>query len=115
MTSLSRRAFNRSMVHFTTGAAATSVVPDLVQSGVAHAFQSGGTANGNTDALASLTLADVSAQIRARTVTSTQLVNACLARIDVYAPKLNAFITVMRDQALARAKALDEEQRAGKL
>ena len=43
------------------------------------------------------------------------MVNACLARIDVYNPKVNAFITVMRDAGLAQAKTLDAEQRAGKL
>jgi aspartyl-tRNA(Asn)/glutamyl-tRNA(Gln) amidotransferase subunit A len=48
-------------------------------------------------------------------VTSVALVNACLGRIDVYQPKLNAFITVMREQALARARVLDDEQRAGKV
>ncbi|MSO53349.1 MAG: hypothetical protein CK533_08985 [Acidobacterium sp.] len=44
-----------------------------------------------------------------------ELVNACLGRIDVYNPKVNAFITVMREAALAQARTLDEEQRAGKL
>ena len=68
-----------------------------------------------SDALAALTLADASARIRAGTVTSTELVNACLARIDIYNPKVNAFITVTRDAALAQAKILDAEQRAGRL
>jgi aspartyl-tRNA(Asn)/glutamyl-tRNA(Gln) amidotransferase subunit A len=67
------------------------------------------------DTLAGLTLAEASARMRAGSVTATDLVTACLARIDVYEPKLNAFITVMRDAALARAKVLDAEQRAGKL
>ena len=44
-----------------------------------------------------------------------ELVNACLGRIDVYNPRVNAFITVMREAALAQARTLDEEQRAGKL
>jgi aspartyl-tRNA(Asn)/glutamyl-tRNA(Gln) amidotransferase subunit A len=114
MTSLSRRAFNRSVIRLATGAAAVGGASQINRSSVARAFQ-GAAGGGSPDALAQLTLADVSAKIRARTVTSTQLVNACLARIDVYGPKINAFITVMRDQALARAKALDEEQSAGKL
>jgi len=67
------------------------------------------------DALAGLTLSDVSARIKAGTVTSAELVNACLARIDIYNPKVNAFITITRDQAIAQAKALDAEQRAGRL
>src|SRR5439155_11286342 len=62
-----------------------------------------------------LTLSEVSGRIKAGMVTSTELVNACLSRIDVYNPKVNAFITVTRDLALTQAKALDAEQRAGKL
>src|SRR5947209_17292360 len=62
-----------------------------------------------------LTLAEASARIRARTVTPTQLTEACLARIQTYNPKLNAFITVMREQALAQARELDAEQKAGRL
>src|SRR5579864_6694008 len=65
--------------------------------------------------LADLSLAEASARIRARTVTPIQLVQACLARIEVYNPKLNAFITVMREHALAQARELEAEQRNGKL
>src|SRR5262245_45149239 len=43
------------------------------------------------DSLAALTLADASARIKAGTVTSTDLVTACLARIETYNPKINAF------------------------
>ena len=65
-------------------------------------------------ALASLSLAEAASRIRSRQVTPTQLVQACLERIHTYNPKLNAFITVMREQALAAARELDQEQRAGK-
>jgi len=68
-----------------------------------------------TDNLAFLTLAEASARIQAGSMTSVDLVNACLARIDVYNPKLNAFITVTKEAALAQARALDAEQRAGRL
>jgi aspartyl-tRNA(Asn)/glutamyl-tRNA(Gln) amidotransferase subunit A len=64
--------------------------------------------------LTSLTLAEAAARIRAGTVTSVQLTEACLARIAIYDPKLDAFITVMKDQALAQAKQLDTEAKAGK-
>src|SRR5687768_16778399 len=67
------------------------------------------------DALAWLTLAQASEKIRSRAVSPTELVKACLERIEVYNPKLNAFITVTRDAALAEAKALEAEQRAGRL
>ena len=65
--------------------------------------------------LTALSLAEVSSRIRARSVTPTQLTEACLARIQTYNSKLNCFITVMREQALAQARVLDEEQRAGGL
>src|SRR6202020_2940683 len=44
----------------------------------------------------------------------TQLVQACLARVAKYNPQLNAFITVMGDQALQQARELDAEAQAGK-
>jgi len=70
---------------------------------------------GPADDLTSLTLAQASAKIRSGTVTATQLTKACLDRIGVYGPKLDCFITVMSEKALAQAKELDEEQKAGKL
>jgi len=66
------------------------------------------------DNLTGLTLAEVSAMIHAGKVTSTQLTRACLDRIAIYGPKLNCFITVMADKALAQAAVLDAEQKAGK-
>src|SRR6185436_5100067 len=102
MTRLSRREFTVTML----GAAAAA------SRGVSTArAQTGSPA----EALAGLTLAETSARIKAGTVTSTALVNACLARIDIYNPKINAFITVTRERALAQAKVLDAEQRAGRL
>ena len=74
-----------------------------------------GAAAAADDPLASLTLAQASEKIRTRAVSPSELVKACLDRIEVYNPKLNAFITVTRASALAEAKALEAEQRAGKL
>src|SRR4029077_5284010 len=39
---------------------------------------------------------------------------ACLARIQTYNPKINAWITVMREKALAQARELEKEQAAGR-
>jgi len=64
--------------------------------------------------LTSLTLSEASAQIRSGAVSSVQLTEACLARIDIYGPKLDAIITVMRKKALAQAQALDAERKAGR-
>jgi aspartyl-tRNA(Asn)/glutamyl-tRNA(Gln) amidotransferase subunit A len=57
--------------------------------------------------LAWLTLTDAADLVKARRVSSLELVEACLARINTYNPKLNAFITVTAEAARARAKALD--------
>jgi aspartyl-tRNA(Asn)/glutamyl-tRNA(Gln) amidotransferase subunit A len=65
--------------------------------------------------LAELSVAGAAARIRSGAVTATQLVNAYLERIALYNPKLNAFITVMRSEALARALEMDAERSAGKL
>lgn len=67
------------------------------------------------DALAALTLAEASAMIHAGKVTPTELTMVCLDRIAIYAPKLDCFITVLRDKALAQAVVLDAEQKAGNL
>src|SRR5579863_1698410 len=64
--------------------------------------------------LAGLTLAEASAMIHSGKVTPTQLTMACLDRIAIYAPKLDCFVTVMREKALAQAAVLDAEQKAGK-
>lgn len=57
--------------------------------------------------LAWLTMTDAADLVKARRVSSLELVDACLARINTYNPKLNAFITVTAEAARARAKALD--------
>jgi aspartyl-tRNA(Asn)/glutamyl-tRNA(Gln) amidotransferase subunit A len=66
------------------------------------------------DQLTGLSLAEVSEKIHSHSVTPTQLTQAALDRIGIYGPKLNCYITVMRDEALRQAAALDAEQKAGK-
>lgn len=61
-----------------------------------------------------LSLAEASELLRTRKVSSVELVRSCLDRIDTYQPKLNAFITVMREQALNDAGQCDKEIHAGK-
>ena len=65
--------------------------------------------------LTTLTLTEAADAVRAKRVSPTELVKACLARIEVYNPKLNAFITVTRDLALKQAAALEAELAAGKV
>ena len=52
--------------------------------------------------------------IRKKQISSLELAQQTFARIDKYNPKLNAFAYQMRDEALARAKQLDEAQARGK-
>ena len=54
------------------------------------------------------------AKLRARQVTSVELTEACLQRIEIYNPKLDAFITVTKQRALAEARQADAEIKAGK-
>lgn len=65
--------------------------------------------------LASLTLKDAADRIRAKSVTPSSLVEACLRRIEIYNPKLNAFVTIMREQAMVQARQLEAEQKRGTL
>jgi aspartyl-tRNA(Asn)/glutamyl-tRNA(Gln) amidotransferase subunit A len=65
--------------------------------------------------LTTLTLTEAAALVRARRVSAVDLTTACLARIDTYNPKLNAFITVTRELALARARTLDAELKSGQV
>ncbi len=61
--------------------------------------------------LAELTLAEASRRIRQGAITSRDLTLACLERTAATNPRVNAYITVMREQALAQAAALDAEAR----
>jgi aspartyl-tRNA(Asn)/glutamyl-tRNA(Gln) amidotransferase subunit A len=65
--------------------------------------------------LAMLTLSEASALIHRGAVTPTQLTVAILQQIAACDPQLNAYITVNGEDALAQARELDAEQRAGKL
>ena len=68
--------------------------------------------NGSNPAYWSLRQA--SENLRARKISSVELTQACLDRIHTFNPKIDAWITVMREQALAQAKALDQEQASGR-
>ena len=63
--------------------------------------------------LCALTLKQAAAGIRAKKFSPVDLTEACLDSIKTWNPKINAWITVMRDKALAQAKILADEQAAG--
>ncbi len=106
MPTISRRDFTRLL---STALAATATLPH----GRAWAAALENAAY-EDDKLVLLSLTEASARIHAKTVTSTQLVQAMLARIAIYQPKVNAYITVMATSALAQAAVLDAEAKAGK-
>ncbi|MBI3667789.1 MAG: amidase [Acidobacteria bacterium] len=60
------------------------------------------------------TLQQASEQVRKGKISPVELTRACLERIERLNPQLNAFITVMADQARAQAGQLEAEGRAGK-
>ncbi|MBK9170975.1 MAG: amidase [Bryobacterales bacterium] len=65
--------------------------------------------------LAWLTIGQASERIRRRQVSSADLTRACLNRIQTTGRRLNAFITLTAEQAMADAAALDKEARAGRI
>ena len=60
------------------------------------------------------TITDVTARVARGEVTSQQLTEECLAKIEALNPTLNAFITVTADEALAQARQADKEIAAGR-
>ncbi|MGC4086136.1 MAG: amidase [Vicinamibacterales bacterium] len=63
--------------------------------------------------MAPLTIDAFARQLRANALSSTEVVHDCLRRIDADNPRLNAFILVMADEALAAAKRADWERANG--
>src|SRR5688572_56944 len=60
------------------------------------------------------TLAELAKKLRAKEFSVTELTRALLARIEASQPRLNAFITVTAESALAQAKAADRALADGK-
>lgn len=60
------------------------------------------------------TLQEVAKLIQTQEASPLEVVDACLQRIEELNPKLNAFITILADQARAQAKEAEAEIKAGK-
>ena len=66
------------------------------------------------DDIALWDLSEVSDAIATRRISSVEATEACLARIEAWQPRVNAFLRLYKDKALAQAKAMDTELAAGK-
>ena len=98
---LSRREFVLTGIHATASAA----IPASAQ---------GPDTPSRPRDLASLTLAEAADLIRRRDVSPVELTQACLDRIGRHDKLINAYITVMRDPALAAARQAESEIRRGR-
>ncbi len=111
MQKLTRRDFTANLTAICGGALALGSFAALWPARLLAAPETAAPAD---DELSHLTLLEASTRIHNRTVTATQLTRALLARIAVYDPKVNAYITVMAADALRQAAQLDEEAKAGR-
>ena len=82
--------------------------------GAALAAGAGAHAQSKTDDLTQLTIAEAGKRIAARTLSPVALTRAYLDRIEKLNPRVNAYITVTADAALAQARALEAEVAAGR-
>ena len=72
------------------------------------------TRKNTSDSLAYATIQDVAKLIKAQKLSPIELVDVCLQRIENLNPNLNAFITILAEQARAQARAAEAEIKAGK-
>jgi Asp-tRNA(Asn)/Glu-tRNA(Gln) amidotransferase A subunit family amidase len=59
-------------------------------------------------------LRQASELIRKKSASPVELTQECLKRIEKFNPSLNAYITVMSEQALAQAHELETERQSGR-
>src|SRR5262245_12688927 len=60
-----------------------------------------------------MTIEEFGRRLRAREISAEEVTNTCLARIEGHNARVNAFITVMADEARRQARAADRELAAG--
>lgn len=68
----------------------------------------------NTTKVLHQSIGDVGSGLRRGEISAVEIVQACLQRIDALNPELNAFITILRDEAVEQARVAESEIRAGK-
>src|SRR6195256_1456222 len=99
---MSRRVFVKSAL----AGAAGSVMPQIAT----RAGGAEGALHRSIDASpTSLSLADAAQLVRRKKISPVELTQACLSRIEKLNPRLNAFITVSAESALAAARSAEAE------
>ena len=100
-----------SFMKTTLAGAAGTVIPPIAIAGDSAGVQGGAVPNNAS--LSRLTLSEASQLVHAKKVSPVELTRACLGRIEPLNPKLNAFITVTADSALAEARSAEAEIHRG--
>src|ERR1700730_7337703 len=108
---LSRRSFLKA----TLAGAAVSLtkVPEMTETDQKSQGTSPVSA-GQSDDLTRMSIREAADLIRAKQVSPVELTTACLARIDLFNPALNAFITITAESALKQAREAEAEVTRGK-
>jgi aspartyl-tRNA(Asn)/glutamyl-tRNA(Gln) amidotransferase subunit A len=104
----SRRVFIKTAL---TGIAGTMMAG--IDKHAAHA-SAGAQQKGQGSNVSQLGLSEASQLVRSKKVSPVELTRECLSRIERLNPKLNAFITVTADSALAEARAAEAEIHRGR-
>ena len=87
---------------------------DLIAAAAATAVLTGGDTNAQANELTELTVEEAGRRIARRELSPVDLTRAYLERIERLNPRLNAYITVTAEPALAQARALEAEIAAGR-
>lgn len=87
--------------------------------GRAHSIRAGAAwiskfaEDSSPDDITSLSIHEVAALVKQRKVSPVEITRACLARIEVLNPALNAFITISEESALSEARRAESEIQRG--
>jgi len=104
----SRRAFMKTAL---AGTAGSLIARIDIKAGHAHIFPQ---QKPQGLSLTKLTLSEASELVRSKKISPVELTQACLSRIEQINPKLNAFVTVTADSALAQARQAEVDIQRGR-
>jgi aspartyl-tRNA(Asn)/glutamyl-tRNA(Gln) amidotransferase subunit A len=104
----SRRAFVKSVLAGVAGSLITGMEKGACHTAISPAHNLQGSH------LTKLSLSEASELVRSKKVSPVELTRECLSRIERLNPKVNAFITVTADAALAQARKAEDEIQRGR-